>query len=490
MTDEAVLKIVIQQEGGGGTPVPDYFVKAIGREFAVFQQVIKDGKALKGIGQGIESYRTREEAEAAVASLRAAAGIVKTELAAIAPKAPSTAAKTGMRSTSLAGTHLRPDSIGATHLRPTSLDQTQIRPEAGGTGMIPPKLPMTEALPPPGGRETMLRGPSRGKTMMAPPVTFEPLDPPEPASWWELNVDEINKRPPGKPIPVFDPVAEAKKRRQRELQREDVQEAYEDLYGQTGKKKSDVGDILKTIRGALGGGISSFLGAAGPAGLAVAAGMEMDRLVKGAIKTGVNLATTPFSMATSPSADPAEGIGKLGEAASKAGEQLGPFSYALTFAGESLKALSGIMQDLTKTAERYGEYNAQIAQAQAIAEIRQTMGDFRRSQVAATELSKFVMAQSDLQQRFEDIKIKALNRLLPLITGAVQSIETIVAGHENIAEAIGVLVRPLSLIATSASELLGLEKDKNLPEVEDPTTQILNPRMFETPNVGGFAPDR
>jgi hypothetical protein len=132
--------------------------------------------------------------------------------------------------------------------------------------------------------------------------------------------------------------------------------------------------------------------------------------------------------AASPDTDPSVPIAKLGEAASQAGQMMmatvPPLGMLMVGAGEAGKSLAGLMQSINKTAERYGEYSPEIASAQAMAEVRQTMGDIRRGQEMGGQLAAYVKAQSDLQQTLEDIKSKLLSAFLPLITQIVEVLNT------------------------------------------------------------------
>lgn len=347
------------------------------------------------------------------------------------------------------------------------------------------------------------------------------------------------------PIPTLEltPEERARNRRERERKKAEEDAAYRDLYGEeTGagaggllKAIEPTGGLLKVIepiRGLLGGTfgpmvgaladitsgmnkfqkdkekqrknadllgevmpadddlISQMTAAAGPIGMIVAAALAGRKALREGISSTIGAVGGLASTIASPSSDPAEPIAKMGEAASKASEYLTPFSTELLIAGQSLKALSSIMGAVNSTAQRYGEFNPVIAQAQAIAEVRQTMGDFKRSQVAATELAHFVMAQSDLQQRFEDIKIKLLTKMLPPLTRILELIESVIAGGENMFKGVEMLVDPLTAIARAAAVLAGKAEDDKFEDFKDPTEQILNPRFFETPGVGGWAPDR
>lgn len=235
---------------------------------------------------------------------------------------------------------------------------------------------------------------------------------------------------------------------------------------------------------------TDMVAAAGPVGLAVAAGMAIRKSVNDTIKGVIGATTDVLAGIASPNADPSRPIAALGDAASKASEKIPVLGEAVLVAGESLKGLATIMQALDKTAERYGEYSPQIAQAQAVAEIRQTMGDFRRAQEVSTEMAKYVLAQSDLQQRFEDIKIKLLTKILPAVTRILEVVEIMMANGESAVGAIQALAAPLTLLASIAGQWFGMARDDRMPVLEDPTNQIINPRFMEESGRGGWVPER
>jgi hypothetical protein len=164
--------------------------------------------------------------------------------------------------------------------------------------------------------------------------------------------------------------------------------------------------------------------------------------------------------------------------------------------GATVQAFGALIQEIDKTVEKYGEYSPQIAQAQAIAEVRQTLGDMRRAQEAGDVLAKYVITKSDMQQKIEEIKMKALMQIVPVVTKILEVIEAIMPSGEGINTSISGLRDPLDMIAQSIESILGIERDKKLPDVVDPTDILLNivgptgryrnPTGQETPRSGGL----
>ena len=256
---------------------------------------------------------------------------------------------------------------------------------------------------------------------------------------------EYAKIKPVVPIlkPAFDPQDEARKRREAEQKKAQTDAAYNRMYGDPkSKDKSQldsVMDIAGGLRGTIGGQIGTMGGAAldamagfrkaqaagGAGGAAsavpmIAAAIALDQAVKGAIKGTIGGVGGALKAAADPDNNPAKAIEGMSAAVSSFGEKIPVIGYALTALGETGKMLGGLMQAFTKQAERYGEYNPQIAQAQAMAEIRQVMGDMRRAQRSGTELARFIEEQSRMQQQFEEIKMRIWMKILPVITAILE----------------------------------------------------------------------
>ena len=142
-------------------------------------------------------------------------------------------------------------------------------------------------------------------------------------------------------------------------------------------------------------------------------------------------------------------------------------------AGEAAKQL-GIFHDaVMATSVRYGEFSPEISSAQAIAEIKQTMGDFRRSQEIGPELSRYIEMQSNLQQKFEDIKIQILMKILPIVTVIGEVAEQILPSGENVAASLNLIalsIQAMNPLATVLANMAQIMKDANRPPVDDPTS--------------------
>lgn len=199
----------------------------------------------------------------------------------------------------------------------------------------------------------------------------------------------------------------------------------------------------------------------------------------GAVKATIGGTSGVANWAASADSDPSKTLEGMGDAVSKAGDAMSsiiPFSGLWTTAlGESTKALGMFMQAVDKTAERYGEVSGSIAAQQAMGEIRQVMGDLRRAQEVGPEIVRYMKTQQDMQQKFEDIKVKILTKLLSAINPALEVIDKLLPTLEAVMEGpITALLQPIQAIAEAINSLVGTQRDDRLPTVQDPADILLS----------------
>lgn len=210
----------------------------------------------------------------------------------------------------------------------------------------------------------------------------------------------------------------------------------------------------------------------------------------GAVKTTIGGASGIANWAASADSDPSKTLENMGDAASKAGDAMSniiPFSGLwVTALGESTKALGTFMQAVDKTAERYAEVSGPIAAQQAMGEIRQVMGDLRRAQEVGPEIVRYMKTQQDIQQKFEDIKVKILTKLLAAINPALEVIDKLLPTLEAVMEGpITALMQPIQAIAEAINSLVVIQRDDRLPTVQDPADILLSRTV-----AGGFGRTR
>ncbi len=180
--------------------------------------------------------------------------------------------------------------------------------------------------------------------------------------------------------------------------------------------------------------------------------------------------------------DPASRISQFGDGLSSLGAKIGtavPVVGAFVEGlGLATKGVGTLMAAINQSVDTYGEYSPQIAQAQAQAEIIQTLGDMRRAKEVGPELARFVLAQSEMQQKFEEVKIKLLIGLVPLVTNILEAINMALSSGQDIADAIREIAAPISALRDIIDNIRGDNKDAKISDVKDPTEMLLDPRMM------------
>lgn len=235
---------------------------------------------------------------------------------------------------------------------------------------------------------------------------------------------KLKPPPPPTADPPFDPIALAKKRVEAEKKRAAVDVEYAKL-----KPKSATDsllDLAQSIRGTLGGTLGTVVGA----GLDIVSNVRKNKTTEAAA-----------------------GGEDVGDAATEAGSSLAALvpvvGTTIAVVGGLTKVFTTLLGVANEMATRYGEYNPEIAQAQATAEIRQIMGDMRRSQENSREIAELIEAQSEMQQKWEDIKVAAMSKIIPVLTGVLEVL----------------------------GSLLGIASRPEMKEIEDPTEAILGRKM-------------
>jgi hypothetical protein len=240
---------------------------------------------------------------------------------------------------------------------------------------------------------------------------------------------------------------------------------------------------------AASGGAMAALETAGPIAAIAGAALAVVGALRDAAMGIVRGAGDFASLFASADASAAGSTAAFGEATKSASASMFLISPALSVlgsvAGEAASSLGKFMKAVDATADRYGDYSPVIAQAQAQSEIRQVLADMRRAQTAGPELARYIQARSDLQQQFEEAKIKILVKLLPI---AENLMAIVGAGADNI-EGIWALFKLAFPSIETAGEALQILADfarwwRNQQEsnqLQDMATGLIGPQI-----QGGF----
>lgn len=254
----------------------------------------------------------------------------------------------------------------------------------------------------------------------------------------EAEYAKSKEPPPPPPEPPFDPVELAKKRVKAEEQRQKVDAEYAKLKPKSATDR--IFDVVNSLRGTLGA-------IGGPV---VGAGLD---LVSGVHK----------------SAKDASEASAMGNSAGAAAAALGGVVAVAAAVVVGFKALTAAMDTAV---ERYGGYSYDVSSAQADVEMKKVMNDMRRAEEHGPELAKYVVAQGQMQEKWEEAKIKLLMDIAP-------ALEVIMEVLGNVAEGLGTVVKllnPVKAIGLSVSGLVQMKAEELLKdgeiEVPDPTRAL------------------
>jgi hypothetical protein len=236
---------------------------------------------------------------------------------------------------------------------------------------------------------------------------------------------------------VFDPFADAVAQRQAEVKKEQIKLAYESMYGAAQQTKSafDVTlDLAQKMRGTIGGIFGTFVGA------------SLD--IANEVRKQMPVAASPLRQealnAINTTSSPTHGtltaphpVGVQSEAASSS---LGAVAVAAVTVAAGFTILKGALNEANDAVSRYAQYNPVLAQAQAEAEVRAIYADIRRANEAAPQLAKFIEAQSNAQQKWEDIKLALLEAILPVLNAILDGVTTIIEVIQIIGKVPGTII--------------------------------------------------
>lgn len=114
-----------------------------------------------------------------------------------------------------------------------------------------------------------------------------------------------------------------------------------------------------------------------------------------------------------------QSMSAFGDAQSRMVPLMGVYNQQM---GQAISTIGQFIAAIDGVVKRYAQYSPGIAIAQAQAEVVQIMRDMARARALEPQLISHVYAQMELQQKFEDIKMRFLqqaipflNRILPLV---------------------------------------------------------------------------
>lgn len=215
------------------------------------------------------------------------------------------------------------------------------------------------------------------------------------------------------------------------------------VRGLNGKMAAAGGDGASAAGGSSGGLMAGIGSVAAP----IAIAMIADSIIKSVIKSTIQGIGSAASAVSSADESPSSAIRGVGTAMSNLGDKIPIVGTQLVLLGEAANVAAGLMDNFNKMADKYGEYSPEIAQAQAMAEIRGIIGNMQRAQQSGGELARFIQAQSEMQQKFEEIKIAIWMRILPVLTATLEAVNNILSILPDSGENV---IDPTSIILNEA----------------------------------------
>lgn len=127
--------------------------------------------------------------------------------------------------------------------------------------------------------------------------------------------------------------------------------------------------------------------------------------------------SAPATPATTGSEQALDGVAAASTDAAKAMSSVVPVAGAVAVALTALAVELGkaAYNEADRQANKYAEYSPKIAEAKALAEMREEMANMRRSQEAEDELSDFIQQQSEVQQKWEDVRVAIMKKVVPVL---------------------------------------------------------------------------
>lgn len=244
-----------------------------------------------------------------------------------------------------------------------------------------------------------------------------------------------------------------------------------------------IGQIPKTIAapqiaGDISGSAFAGLAEAAPiVGAGVAAGLAINKAfhelamsVGGPIEALGKFATA-VAQATPDPAIAVRGVADYLKSLAMIPTFMTPFLAAISSATGSL---ADFMQAVDGLVNRYGPLSGPVTAEQTQAEVQQLLGDFRRAQILTPHLVEYIQARTELQQKFEEVKVKLLVKMLPTLTTILELISRMVEGSDDLFEKIGNIADMMEILSNP-----GMAALRRLLQVEEQQQEQQNANVAD-----------
>lgn len=319
---------------------------------------------------------------------------------------------------------------------------TQATQAAARAAVAAPVVPASsQAMPRPG-----TQNPAPAQPGGPPPPPIPPYQMPASPSPATPSAPPPVAAPKPTPGTTFDPRAGARQEMLDEAYRRQVRDAREaiDPYRKHERMAGESAEREKALRERLGQGSPRAGQAAGaPAGgwgaaRGAALGMAAES-AKAAASRGADAVTSMDPRALRDAGGEAAKTGAIlgGAAIGAIAGPKGMIAGAIIGekAGEAFKKVLGFYDNLSKVADRFSQYNGELAGAKANAEVIELLGDIRRSNVLGADLAKLTEANTRASQEAQDLLMNALRPMLPIFTALSERVGDILKLIKWIGEA-------------------------------------------------------
>ncbi len=337
-------------------------------------------------------------------------------------------------------------------------------------------------------------------------------------------VKEFYDRMFPEPHKAFDPVMEAQKQEEAARRKAEVKKAREDIYGITltdkdivkpkivnpPEQKNFLAELVNALRGTIGGVFGKAAGAGadifsamkgmggeeggaagGGAGGALAAIPVIGAVVAGLVLLSEGIKKTAAAFGkfavglVSPDDNPASMVENIGGFVKGLGDAVPILGTFVSVLGTAISTVGQFMRAMDGMVERYAAFSPELAQAQAMADIVQVMGDFRRAQEVTPELLQYLQTRTEMQQKFEDAKIRFIQKMMPTAIKVMEMTEKLLPLVEVIVDIISAILNLIPGVGDKVDEIRKkMDKDDTAMDFQLPTDIILNQRRPVSPFKG------
>lgn len=219
----------------------------------------------------------------------------------------------------------------------------------------------------------------------------------------------------------------------------------------------------------LGGAAKIASGVAGANPLAVVSGaMEVIKDFRDVLVGAVRDVTKFGLSLVQPTNDPSQFVGAIGDAAKMVGDKLlyivPPLGIFASVVGEAVSAVADFMKAMDGFVDRYAQFSPALMQAKVQSDVNQIVNDMRRAQELTPMLLGYINKRAEMQQKFEDAKIRFIEKMMPLALKGMEVAERLLPIVEvavkvllAIAKAVGSLLPPLTDIRDDVREAKPIE---------------------------------